>query len=183
MYCAGVVSAAAADSTLVIESSAIEKSLRQQLFRDDGRLELANMGACNESWLESPKVTASGGRLQIGVLFNARVGTEFGGECVGSADTLNVTASGKPFYREGRLGLQDIRIDSLSNEMYRALLQPLVALMLPKALDIDLKRTVNEMMAGRTAPYEIEVNEIVAREVTAEGNRLIVRLDFSARVR
>ena len=172
-----------ADSTLVIENTAIEKKLREQFFTDKGRFWLNNADACNQSWLETPKVTASAGRLRIGVLFSGRVGAQVGGQCVGGSDAFNVTASGKPFYRDGRLGVEDIRIDSLSKEIYRPLLQPVFSSMVPKALDVNLKETVVGLLAGRTAPYEVQINELVATEVTADADRVNVRLQFDLRVR
>jgi len=175
--------ASAAESTLVIENTAIEKTLREQFFTNKGRFWLNNTDACNQSWLESPKVTASGGRLRIGALFSGRVGAQVGGQCVGGADAFNVTASGKPFYRDGRLGVEDIRIDSLSKEIYRPLLQPVFSSMVPKALDVNLKETVVRLLAGRTAPYEVEINELVATEVTADADRVNVRIQFDLRVR
>ena len=173
----------AADSTLVIENTAIEKTLREQFFTDKGRFWLNKTDVCNQSWLESPKVTASAERLRIGVLFSGRVGAQVGGECVGGADAFNVTASGKPFYGGGRLGVEDIRIDSLSKEIYRPLLQTVFDSMVPKALDVNLKETVVRLLAGRTAPYEVEINELVATEVTADADRVNVRLQFDLRVR
>jgi len=172
-----------ADSTLVIESTAIEKKLREQFFTDKGRFWINNADACNQSWLESPKVTALAGRLRIGVFFSGRVGASVGGQCMGGADAFNVTASGKPFFRDGRLGVEDIRIDSISKEIYRPLLQPVFGSMVPKALDINLKETVVAMMAGRTAPYEVQINELIATEVTADADRVNVKLQFDLRVR
>lgn len=172
-----------ADSTLIIESTAIEKKLREQFFTDKGRYWLSNADACNQSWLESPKVTASAGRLRIAVLFSGRVGASVGGQCMGGADAFNATASGKPFFRDGRLGVEDIRIDSLSKEIYRPLLQPVFSSMVPKALDINLKETVVALMAGRTAPYEVQINELIATDVTADADRVNVKLQFDLRVR
>ena len=175
--------ASAADSTLVIESTAIEKKLREQFFTDKGRFWLNNSDACNQSWLESPKVTASAGRLRIAAFFSGRMGAQIGGQCVGGADAFNATASGRPFFRDGRLGVEDIRIDSLSKEIYRPLLQPVFSSMVPKALDINLKETVVGLMAGRTAPYEVEIKDLVATEVTADADRVNVKLQFDLRVR
>ena len=172
-----------ADSTLVIESTAIEKKLREQFFTDKGRFWINNADACNQSWLESPKVTALAGRLRIGVFFSGRVGASVGGQCMGGADAFNVTASGKPFFRDGRLGVEDIRIDSISKEIYRPLLQPVFGSMVPKALDINLKETVVALMAGRTAPYEVQINELIATEVTADADRVNVKIQFDLRVR
>jgi hypothetical protein len=172
-----------ADSTLVIENTAIEKKLREQFFTDKGRYWLNNVDTCNQSWLESPKVTASAGRLRIGVFFSGRVGASVGGQCRGGADAFNVTASGKPFFRDGRLGVEDIRIDSISKEIYRPLLQPVFSSMVPKALDVNLKETVVALMAGRTAPYEVQINELIATEVTADADRVNVKLQFDLRVR
>jgi hypothetical protein len=172
-----------ADSTLVLENTAIEKKLREQFFTDKGRFWLNNADACNQSWLESPKVTASAGRLRIGVLFSGSVGASVGGQCIGAADAFNVTASGKPFFRDGRLGVEDIRIDSLSKEIYRPLLQPVFGSMVPKALDINLKETVVALMAGRTAPFEVEIRDLVATEVSADADRVNVKLQFDLLVR
>ena len=55
--------------------------------------------------------------------------------------------------------------------------------MVPKALDVNLKETVVGLLAGRTAPYEVQINEIVATEVSADADRVNVRLQFDLRVR
>ncbi len=175
--------ASAADSTVVIESTAIEKALREQFFTDKGRFWLNKTDVCNQAWLESPKVTASDGRLRIAAFFNGRMGTRVADQCMGGADAFGVTASGKPFYKNGRLGLEDIRIDSLTKEIYQPLLQPVIDSMMPKALDVDLMETVKSLLAGRTAPYEVEINELVATDLKANDNRVNVGVRFNARVR
>jgi len=38
-------------------------------------------------------------------------------------------------------------------------------------------------MAGRTAPYEVEIKDLVATEVTADADRVNVKLQFDLRVR
>jgi hypothetical protein len=39
------------------------------------------------------------------------------------------------------------------------------------------------LMAGRTAPYEVQINELIATEVTADADRVNVKLQFDLRVR
>jgi hypothetical protein len=180
---AAASSARAADSMLVIEKSAIEKGLQERLFTDKGRFWLNNTDACNQAWLEAPQVSATGGRLRMAVFFSGKMGAKAGDRCVGAADTFDVTASGKPFVRDGRLGVEDIRIDSLSKEMYRPLLQSVMSAVMPKALDVDLKATVAQLLAGRTAPFDVQIEELVATDLFAEGDRLNVRLQFKLNVR
>ncbi len=179
----GAAPACLADTTLIIENTAIEKTLRAQYFTDQGRYWLNNADVCNQSWLEAPKVTASTGRLRIAVQFSGRVGAQVGDQCIGGGDTFRVAVSGKPYYGDGRLGLTDIRIDSLSREMYRPLLQTVFDSMVPKALDVDLRETLLRLLAGRTAPYDVDIGELVATDLSAEADRVNVRLRFSLRVR
>jgi hypothetical protein len=177
------LTASAAESVLIIESSAVDKALRLQFFTDQGRYWLSNRDVCNQASLESPQTQISGGRVQLRVTFSGRFGAKSGDKCLGGGDTFEVTASGRPFYRDGRLGLEDIRIDTLSNEFYRLLLQPMMATLMPGVLDINLKEAAMQAVAGRTAPYQVEMENLTVTNWTAEADRLTLQLQFVLRVR
>lgn len=180
----GVASPAwAGESTLIIENSAIDKALREQFFTDKGRYWLGNADICNQSYLESPQTNISGGRVRIRATFSGRFGAKAGDKCIGQGDTFEMTTSGKPFYRDGRLGLEDIRIDALSNEFYRLLLQPVISTLMPGVLDVNLKQAAMQALAGRTGSYQADIDNLSVSNIIADADRLQMNLQFLLRVR
>jgi hypothetical protein len=173
----------AGDSLLIIESSAIDKALREQFFTDKGRYWLNNLDTCNQAYLESPSAQIAAGRVRLRATFNGRIGAKAGDKCLGSGDNFVVVTSGKPFYRDGRIGLEDIRIDSLSNEFYRLLLQPMVSTLMPGLLDVNLKDAALQALAGRTGPYQTDIENLTVSELSADADKLSLRLQFTLRVR
>ena len=173
----------AADSMLIIESSAVDKAMREQFFTDRGRYWLNNLDICNQAYLESPSTQIAAGRVRLRATFSGRFGAKAGDKCIGNGDTFAVVASGKPFFRDGRLGLEDIRIDAVSNEFYRLLLQPMTTALMPRVLDVNLKEAAVQVMAGRTGSYQADIENLTVNELSADADRLSLRLQIVLRIR
>lgn len=170
-------------SEIAIENTAIEKMLIQQVYIDRGRYHLVQETRCQFAYLTSPAVSISQGRLRLKSRLSGRLGIEVGGQCSGLSDAFDVTVSGQPFFSGERLGLKDVRVDEVSNPLYKPMLQVLVTQALPRAIDFNLREGVQQMLAGQRPVYDVTVGRLSVTEITAENNRLSARLDFAVSAR
>lgn len=179
-----VLSAAGPGSEISVRNTAIEKMLKQELFIDRGRYHLLPETACQHAYLDSPAVTVARGRVRIDVRLNGRLAVEAGNQCVGgAADVVRLTVSGKPVYAGEKIGLTDIRVDEVSNEAYRMLLQQFLESAVPRAVQIDLRQGLERILAERQDTYEVAVGRLSVTDLTAEDNILHATLQFALTAR
>jgi len=172
-----------ADSDITIESTALRKMLVDQLFTDRGRYHLLRQSACQFAYLESPVVAVAAGRVGIKARLTGWLGLEADGSCTGAGDSFDVTVSGKPYFSDGNLGLANIRVDQVPNELYRIVLQQFLDLALPRALTIDLRQGLQSAIAEQNSSYEVVVSKLAITNLTAENDRIHAYLSFSLSAR
>lgn len=165
---------------LVVTHTALLAILKDQAFRT-GRLDLIAPTACAHAYLESPTIVILKGRVALGARLTGRTGLPAGDQCVGVVgDTIDAVVSGRAFYRDGRIGLDDLRIDQLSNEMYRALLTPMLNAVIGRVVDIDLRQAIRQMLTAGKVPIIVDVEKLDVSRLTAEDNRIEAAFTFRA---
>jgi hypothetical protein len=165
---------------LVVTHTALLAVLKDQAFRT-GRLDLVPPTPCVFAYLESPLIVIAKGRLALAARLTGRTGLPSGNQCVGSmGDSIDIVASGRAFYRDGRIGLDDLRIDQLSNEFYRALLTPMLQVAVGRVVDIDLRKAVRDMLVAGKVPLTVKVEELDVSRLIAEDNRIEATFRFRA---
>ncbi|MBX9963727.1 MAG: hypothetical protein K2Y35_11770 [Burkholderiales bacterium] len=185
MVCASWSAAAAGPlSELTIRNTAIQKMLMNELFIDDGRYHLLPPTTCQYAYVDSPAVTLAQGRIRIKARLSGKVSMEVGDQCVGTrSDVVQVTMSAKPTFPGEKLVLTDIRVDEISNEGYRALLQQFLASAIPRAITIDVRDGLQRILADRQSTYEVLVDRLAVTELSAENNQLHITLTFGLTAR
>lgn len=165
---------------LVVTHTALLAVLKDQAFRT-GRLDLVPPTPCAFAYLESPVIVIAKGRVALGARLTGRAGVPAGNQCVsGLGDSIDIVASGRAFYRDGRIGLDDLRIDQLSNEFYRALLTPMLQVAVGRVVDIDLRKAVRDMLVAGKVPLTVDVEELDVSRLVAEDNRIEATFRFRA---
>lgn len=182
-----VASAAAAAgplSELTIHNTAIQKMLMNELFIDEGRYHLLPQTACQYAYVDSPVVSLSQGRVRIKARLSGKVAMEVGDQCVGTrSDVVQVKVSAKPTFSEERLVLTDIRVDEISNEGYRVLLQQFLASAIPRAVTIDVREGLQRILSDRQSTYDVSVDRLSVTDIVAEDDQLRARLTFGLSAR
>ncbi len=180
----GALVAAGTASEIAIQNTAIEKMLMEELFIDRGRYNLLQETRCQYAYLDSPTVAISQGRVRIKVRLSGKLALEVGDQCVGSgSDVVRLTVSGKPTFAGEKIGLTDIRVDEVSNEAYRVLLQQFLESAVPRAVSIDLRQGLQRILADRQAKVEVTVSQLSVTELNAENNVLRALLTFALSAR
>ena len=104
-----------------------------------------------------------------------------GNQCVGGmGDAVDIVASGRAFYRDGRIGLDDLRIDQISNEFYRPILAPMLQVAVGRVVDIDLREAIRQMLADGRVPLTVDVEQLDVSRLIAEDNRIEAAFTFRA---
>ena len=97
---------------LHLQFGALERMLADQLFTQEGRRYVrgSKTARCNFAYLESPRVQSSAGRLVIHARFTGRSAANLLGQCVGLGDAFDLTITAAPQYRDGNIGLREVRV-------------------------------------------------------------------------
>ena len=172
-----------ADSEITIQNTAMQRMLMDQLFIDRGRFNLVRPSRCQYAYLESPAVTIAQGRVRIKSRLTGQMGIEVGGTCAAAGDVIDVTVSGRPYFSGENLGLTDIRVEEVSNELYRGMLQQALDVALPKALEINLREGLQQVMADQKSSYEVTVSKLTVTNLSAENNQIFANLSFTLSAR
>ena len=175
--------AAGAESEITIQNTALERMLIDQLFVDRGRYFLMRNSPCQFAFLKSPAVAMARGRVMIKTRLIGQLGMAVSDGCAGTRDAFDVAISGRPVFSGENLGLTDIRIDNVSNEMYRILLQKFLELTLREALEVNLRQGLQQMISEQDVSYEVIVNKLVVTNLTAENNQIRANLTFALSAR
>jgi len=180
----GTLHAAGTASEIAIQNTAIEKMLMDELFIDRGRYNLLAETRCQYAYMDSPAVAVSQGRVRIKVRLSGKLGVEAGGQCVSSgSDVVQLAVSGKPTFSGEKIGLTDVRIDEISNEAYRVLLQQFLENAVPRAVQINVREGLQRMLAERQTKYEVVISRLSVTDLTAENNVLRAVLTFALTAR
>jgi hypothetical protein len=166
-------------SELILEHTAIEKTLKRDVFNaKGGRYHLVDPTTCAYSYLESPQVSIGGGRLKIKSHFISQVASQIGGECVGTSDEFDITISGRPVYRNDKLVMDDVKVDDATNMVWRPLIEVFIKSAGPRVLEINLKEALQRMFKDASTPYEVIIEKILVTKLLAEDNKIKATFDF-----
>ena len=177
-------SSIATASELILEHTAIEKTLKRDVFNaKGGRYHLVDPTTCAYSYLETPQVTIGGGRLKIKSHFISQVATQVSNECVGTSDEFDITVSGRPVYRNDKLVMDDVKVDDATNPVWRPLIEIFIKSAGPHVLEINLKEAIQRMFKDASTPYEVSIEKIVVSKLVAEENKIKASFDFVLQAR
>ena len=175
--------AAGAESEITISNTAMRKMLMDQLYTDRGKYHLLRGSPCQFAYMESPAVSISRGRVSLSTRLTGLLGMDGAGGCIGSPESFDVTVSGRPYFSGEYLGLTDMRVDQVSNELYRIVLQNFLDLALPRALEINLRQGLQQLISDQRSSYEVSVSRLVVNNLTADNNRLHANVSFALSAR
>lgn len=161
---------------IVLEQSAVQSLVVEGLFKDNGRLYLQK-GVCF-AYLDDPKVSLQGGRVIIRAHLSSRLGVPSGKECVGVSLNSGATMSAVPAAQGQVVRLTDIRLDEVEDANTRNLLNLGLAPTLPGAVEINVKKAVEDMLKSTNSRLQAEVQMLKIDAVQVTDSRLSISFDF-----
>lgn len=173
---------------LHLQFGALERMLADQLFTQEGRRYVrgSKSARCNFAYLESPRVQSSAGRLVIHARFTGRSAANLLGQCVGLGDAFDLTITAAPQYRDGNIGLREVRVasDSRTGFYIRRVCNVMAA-----SLEHDFRYPINPAAQkiledpGSQPAYQRELRNFSVTEIRVTGDALVLVLDFQLTVR
>lgn len=179
--CAGAVE-------LHIEFGALERMLSEQAFTQEGRRYVRGSKAdkCNFAYLEKPHVRGDAGRLRMTARFTGRSSLNFVGQCVGLGDAFDVVVTAVPVYRNGAIGLQEVKVGSEGKTGYyiRRVCEAMQST-LARDFKYALAGVAQTLLEGAGAQpgYRREVRKFTVPDIRVTNDALVLQVDFELTVK
>jgi hypothetical protein len=173
---------------LRIQFAALERMLGEQVFTQDGRRYVYNdkTNKCNFAYLEKPRVEGQDGKLRMRARFSGRSALNMFGKCVGLGDAFDVIITALPQYKDGNIGLNDVKAvpdghtgyyirrvcDALTTSLLRGFRYPVAA---------TAKSLLEDPGAQKSYPRELADFHVTEIRVTSEA--LVLAIDFALTVK
>jgi len=178
----------AAAVELHIQFGALERMLTEQVFTQEGRRYVhgSKSAKCNFAYLEKPQIRGDGGLLRIKARFTGRSALNFVGQCVGLGDAFDLVVTALPTYRDGTLGLQQVKVSSDGKTGYyiRRVCESMQA-SLAKDFKYPLEEQARRMLEDPAAQpgYKREVRKLTVPDIRVTNDALVLQVDFELTVK
>ncbi|MBS1855464.1 MAG: hypothetical protein JST11_08875 [Acidobacteria bacterium] len=171
-----------------IQFGALERMLAEQVFTQEGRRYVrGNRGnKCNFAYLEKPQVRGDNGRLLMRAHFTGRAALNLVGQCVGLGDAFDAVITAVPVYRNGAVGLQEVKVVSAGKTSYY--IRKVCAAMeasLSRDFKYPLEREAQQLLEspGATPQYRREVRKFNVPDIRVAADVLVLSVDFEMTIR
>jgi hypothetical protein len=182
------LAANAAAVELHIQFGALERMLSEQVFTQEGRRYVhgSKQSKCNFAYLEKPQVHGENGRLRMTARFSGRSALNLAGQCVGLGDAFDVVILALPFYKNGAIALQDVKITSDGKTGYyiRRVCSAMEA-SLARDFKYGLERESQLMLENPAVQpnYKREVRRFNVTDIRVSTDALVLQIDFELTVK
>jgi hypothetical protein len=152
-----------------------------ELFNRAGRWYLMDDGGVCYTYLESPQVRQSAGRLVLSAHLSSRLGQRVGDNCLGARFSSNVTLSGHLRGAEHQLVLDDLRIDHVDDESTRNALDLALQLdprMLPRSTTIDISDYLQSEVKS-AAGVAVRMEQFRILNIGTQTDAIVVQFEAS----
>jgi hypothetical protein len=175
--------AQALPADLEIRYSALERMVAAQMFTEEGRRYVKGSQAvkCQYAYLEAPKLSALGERLQVAARFSGRSAMDLFNRCVGMGDSFNVTITAVPVPRKGAIAFQDTQISTAKDSYYVRRVRSAMMRTFDQDFKIEIRdqaRRLLEQPATMGSVYQQELKNLDLNEIRVTPDALVLVVDF-----
>jgi hypothetical protein len=173
---------------LHLQFAALERMLAEQVFTQEGRRYVrgTKQSKCNFAYLEKPQVRGDGGRLRMKARFSGRSALNFAGQCVGLGDAFDVVILALPVYKNGAIGLQEVKVTSEGKNGYyiRRVCSAMEA-SLARDFRYGLEREAQLLLENPSMQpnYRREVRRFNVGDIRVTNDALVMQVDFELTVK
>jgi len=172
---------------LEIRYGALERLIGDQLFTVDGRnyVQGTKDEKCRFAFLEKPKLSALGDRLQLRVNFSGRTALNMMGRCVGVGDSFELTLSAKPVVKSGAIGFEDFVVSTPRDSFYIRRVRTALVQTLNKDIRLDIMQQARKMIEApqQVGNFQQEIKDLSMSGVRVALDALVLAIDFKVIVK
>ncbi|HXK01266.1 MAG TPA: hypothetical protein VMS37_02625 [Verrucomicrobiae bacterium] len=178
----------AAAVELHVRFAALERMLSEQVFTQEGRRYVRGSQAskCNFAYLEKPQVRGENGRLRMKARFSGRSALNLAGQCVGLGDAFDVVILALPIYKNGAIGLQDVKVTSEGKTgFYIRRVCSAMEASLAHDFRYALEHDAQAMLENPAVQpnYQREVRRFTVSDIRVTTDALVLQVDFELTVK
>ena len=168
---------------LELRYSALERMVAAQMFTQDGRRYVkGNQAAkCQYAYLEAPKLSAAGERLQVAARFSGRSAMDLFSRCVGMGDSFDLTITSVPVPRKGAIAFQDTQISTPKDSYYIRRVRTAMMRSFDREFKIEIRdqaRRLLEQPASTGSVYQQELKDLDLTAIRVTPDALVLVVDF-----
>ena len=176
------LAAQAFPADLEIRYSALERMVAAQMFTQDGRRYVRGDKAakCQYAYLEAPKLSAAGERLQVTARFSGSSAMDLFSRCVGMGDSFNVTITAVPVPRKGAIAFQDTQVSTAKDSYYIRRVRTAMMRTFDQDFKIEIRDQARRLLEQPTtgAVYQQELKDLDLNAIRVTPDALVLVVDF-----
>src|SRR6476646_250314 len=167
---------------LEIRYSALERMVAAQMFTQEGRRYVRGDQAakCQYAYLEAPKLSATGERLQVAARFSGRSAMDLFNRCVGMGDSFNVNITALPVPRKGAIAFQDTQVSTAKDSYYIRRVRSAMMRTFDQDFKIEIRDQARRLLAQPTTGgvYQQELKDLDLNAIRVTPDALVLVVDF-----
>jgi hypothetical protein len=164
-----------------VSTQALERTLNQQLFTQDGRYYFRGKpGSPCFAYAEKPQVSFNGDRIVVHVKAHAKLGTSLHGACLGVSLNTEADVSVVPDAQGESIGFRDARIEHLSESReLNFFLEPFLSRKLPQQMKVNAADLLRQLLSKstETTGYPMTLDDLKIHSMQVQGPSLAVDVD------
>ena len=173
---------AAFPADLEIRYSALERMVAAQMFTQEGRRYVrGNQAAkCQYAYLEAPKLSASGGRLQVAARFSGSSAMDLFSRCIGMGDSFALTITALPVPRKGAIAFQDTQVSTPKDSYYIRRVRSAMMRSFDQDFKIEIRDQARRLLEqpASDAVYQQELKDLDLTAIRVTPDALVLVVDF-----
>ena len=175
--------AQALPADLEIRYSALERMVAAQMFTQEGRRYVRGSQAakCQYAYLEAPKLSAAGDRLQVTARFSGRSAMDLFSRCVGMGDSFDVAITALPVPRKGAIAFQETQVSTRKDSYYIRRVRSAMMATFDKDFKIEIRdqaRRLIEQPVSTGSIYQQELKDLDLTGIRVTPDALVLVVDF-----
>lgn len=167
---------------LEIRFGVLERLAGEQLFTAEGRryVQGSKDQKCRYAFLENPKLSASGDRLQLKVNFTGKTALGVFGRCVGLGDAFELTVTAKPVARNGTISFEQFVVSTPRDSLYIRRVRAALVETLNKNFRLDIMEQARKMIEApqQVGKFQQEIKDLKLSSVRVSADSLVLAVDF-----
>jgi hypothetical protein len=165
-----------------IRYSALERMVAAQMFTQEGRRYVRGDRAakCQYAYLEAPKLSAAGERLQVAARFSGSSAMDLFSRCVGMGDSFNVTITAVQVPRKGAIAFQDTQVSTAKDSYYIRRVRAAMMRTFNQDFKIEIRDQARRLLEQPTtgAVYRQELKDLDLNAIRVTPDALVLVVDF-----
>jgi hypothetical protein len=173
---------------LEIQFGVLERLIGEQAFTIEGRRYVQGNKDqhCRYAYLESPKLSAAGDRMQLKVKFTGQTALDMFGHCVGVGDSFDLTISAKPVVdKVGEVGFENFQVMTPRDSFYIRRVRGALVETLNKEFKLDIMAQTRKLVEAPQSigKFQQQISDIRLGGVRVTADALVLAVDFKVTVR